>query len=273
MHLRKALIVAGTALTITAPNMTVATPAHAAVRDGRCDSGEFCYYHNSNEAGSVSDFTTSIADYGTKQPSCYDFKGAGAGKGRCVKNNAAAVWNRTSQPVTVYFNSNYGGAHQSFAAGAKGDLNATLKNNNASHFIGKAPRGQAPRGQAPRNDYDGNPRGFAQNNCTAFAAWRIASRLGVPSFGNSWKTQWGNGGHWDNAARAAGVTVNKTPKVGAIAVNDVHKVGHVAYVSKVYSDGSFNVEEYNWNNPLRYGTRSHVHVSNAQADFQWMLHF
>ena len=128
-------------------------------------------------------------------------------------------------------------------------------------------------GQTPRNDYDGNARGFAQNNCTAFAAYRIASRLGVPNFSNSWKTHWGDAGHWDDAARAVGVAVNKTPTVGSIAVNDVHKVGHVAYVNKVYSDGSFDVEEYNWNNPLHYGTRSHVHVSSAQADFQWMLHF
>ena len=50
------------------------------------------------------------------------------------------MWNRTSKTVTVYFNSNYGGAHQSFAAGAKGNLNATLKNNNASHAIGGASR-------------------------------------------------------------------------------------------------------------------------------------
>ncbi len=128
--------------------------------------------------------------------------------------------------------------------------------------------------QTPRNDYDGNARGFAQDNCTAFAAYRIASRLGVPSFSNTWHSQvWGDAGHWDDAARAAGLTVNKTPSVGAIAVNDVHKVGHVAYVNKVYSDGSFDVEEYNWNNPLAYGTRSHVHVSSAQADFQYMIHF
>lgn len=268
MHLGRTLAVAGTALAITAPIMSVASPAHAAARDGHCDGGEFCYYRNGNQAGSVSDFTTSLADYGTKQPTCYDFKGAGSGRGLCVKNHAASVWNRTGKTVTVYFNSNYSGAHQSFAAGAKGNLNATLKNNNASHTIGKM-----ASGQAPRNDYDGNPRGFAQNNCTAFAAWRIASRLGVPKFSNSWKTHWGNAGHWDNAARAVGVTVNKTPRVGAIAVNDVHKVGHLAYVNRVYSDGSFDVEEYNWNNPLRYGTRAHVRVSNTQAAFQWMLHF
>jgi surface antigen len=267
MHLRKVLTVAGTALAITAPFLATVSPAYAAARDGVCESGEFCYYYNSDESGSISDFTTSIADYGTTEPSCYDFKGAGAGKGVCVKNNAASVWNRTGKTVTVYFNSNYGGAHQSFAAGVKGNLDATLKNNNASHEIGSS------GAQTPRNDYDGNARGFAQNNCTAFAAWRIASRLGVPNFSDSWKTHWGDAGNWDDAARAVGVTVNKTPKVGAIAVNDVHKVGHVAYVNKVYADGSFDVEEYNWNNPLAYGTRSHVNVSSAQADFQWMLHF
>ncbi|GAA2143071.1 CHAP domain-containing protein [Actinomadura napierensis] len=267
MQLRRTLTLAGAALALTAPFLATGSPAFAASRDGVCDSGEFCYYYNSGNAGSISDFTTSIGDYGTTQPSCYDFKGAGSGKGVCVKNNAASVWNRTKYTVRVYFNSNYGGSHQDFAAGAKGNLNSTLKNNNASHQILNG------SGQAARNDYDGNARGFAQNNCTAFAAWRIASRLGVPSFSNSWKTTWGNAGTWDDAARRVGVTVNKTPSVGAIAVNDVHKVGHVAYVNRVYSDGSFDVEEYNWNNPLAYGTRSHVHVSSAQADFQWMLHF
>jgi surface antigen len=267
-NVRKSLAVAGAALAVTAAILSPASPASAADRDGTCDSGEFCYYFNSDNEGSISDFTDSVSDYGTDQPSCYEFKGAGNGKGECIKNQAASVWNRTSKTVRVYFNTGYAGKSQDFAAGAKGNLNTTLKNNNASHQIGPA------AGQTPRDDYDGNARGFAQNNCTAFAAWRIADRLGVPSFTHTWKgIAWGDAGNWDNAAREAGVTVNTTPTVGAIAVNDVHKVGHVAYVNKVYSDGSFDVEEYNWNNPLDYGTRSHVHVSSAQADFQHMLHF
>ncbi|MFI0791845.1 SpoIID/LytB domain-containing protein [Micromonospora rubida] len=109
--------------------------ASAAGRDGACDSGEFCYYYNSNQAGSISDFTDSLGDYGTTQPSCYEFKGAGSGQGVCVKNNAASVWNRTGKSVRVYFNSNFAGASQDFADGAKGNLNATLKNNNASHQL------------------------------------------------------------------------------------------------------------------------------------------
>jgi hypothetical protein len=122
--------------------LATATPAFAASRDGVCDTGEFCYYYNSGEAGSISDFTGSIADYGTTQPSCYDFKGPGLGKGKCVKNNAASVWNRSSKTVTVYYNSGYGGDSQDFAPGAKGNLKAALKNQNASHkFITSPPPG------------------------------------------------------------------------------------------------------------------------------------
>ncbi|MFC0038489.1 peptidase inhibitor family I36 protein [Actinomadura rayongensis] len=120
--------------------VALASPASAAGRNGVCDSGEFCYYYNSDNKGSVSDFTGSVADYGASQPSCYDFKGAGAGKGVCVKNHAASVWNRSSKTVRVYYNSNYGGTYQDFKAGAKGNLKAGLKNQNASHQFAPASR-------------------------------------------------------------------------------------------------------------------------------------
>jgi murein DD-endopeptidase MepM/ murein hydrolase activator NlpD len=136
----KALTVAAATFALATPALVLSSPADAASRDGKCNSGEFCYYFNSGEKGSISDFTGSVSDYGASQPSCYEFKGAGTGKGKCVKNNAASVWNRTSKTVTVFFNSGYGGAHQSFAAGAKGNLNATLKNNNASHHVGAMPK-------------------------------------------------------------------------------------------------------------------------------------
>ncbi len=131
--LSKTLTMAGVAIAVALPTLAVSSPASAASRDGVCNDSEFCYYYNSDEAGSISDFTGSIDDYGTTQPSCYDFKGAGNGKGLCVKNNAASVWNRSSKTVRVYYNSGFAGSHQDFAPGAKGNLNATLKNNNASH--------------------------------------------------------------------------------------------------------------------------------------------
>jgi murein DD-endopeptidase MepM/ murein hydrolase activator NlpD len=133
---KKKLVYAAAVGTMVAATFVAAPAAQASVRDGICQSGEFCLYYNSNHEGSVSDFTTSIPDYGATQPDCYEFKGAGAGQGLCVKNEAASAWNRTGQTVTVFYNSGYAGASQSFAAGAKVNLNATLKNENASHRIG-----------------------------------------------------------------------------------------------------------------------------------------
>ncbi|MEV0616663.1 SpoIID/LytB domain-containing protein [Nonomuraea sp. NPDC050404] len=117
--------------------LATASPASAAERDGICQTGEFCYYFNSNNQGSVSDFAGSVADYATTQPTCYDFKGPGAGKGECIKNAAASIWNRSTKTVRVYYNTGHTGTYQDFAAGAKANLSATLKNQNASHqFLG-----------------------------------------------------------------------------------------------------------------------------------------
>jgi murein DD-endopeptidase MepM/ murein hydrolase activator NlpD len=121
---------------LAASTLAGASSASAAGRDGVCNSGEFCYYYNSDQAGSVSDFTGSLSDYGTSQPDCYEFKGAGNGKGVCIKNNAASVWNRSGVAVRVFYNSGYGGTYQEIPAGTKRNLNSTLKNNNASHKLG-----------------------------------------------------------------------------------------------------------------------------------------
>ncbi|XVQ11602.1 peptidase inhibitor family I36 protein [Spirillospora sp. CA-255316] len=138
--LGKILTATTAAMALGGAALVPASAASAAGRNGTCESGEFCYYFNSGNQGSVSDFTGSVADYGTAQPGCYDFKGAGNGKGKCVKNAAASVWNRSTKTVRVYFNSNYGGAYQDFKAGAKGNLNSTLKNQNASHQFSPSSR-------------------------------------------------------------------------------------------------------------------------------------
>ena len=270
----------GASAVVAGAAFTMATPAaHAATaRNGVCESGEFCLYYNSGEAGSVSDFSASVSDYGASQPSCYDFKGAGAGKGLCVKNQAASVWNRTSKTVYVYYNSGYAGTKQGIAAGAKANLTSALKNNNAGHHIGAISGGTS---QTPVNDYpyktkspnDVDPWNFYYRECTSFAAYRVNSRDHV-SFSNSYKGQhWGNAGHWYTAAKAAGMSVNRTPQVGAIAVNTVHKVGHVAYINKVYSNGSFDVEEYNWGVVHGYTTRHITALNSADGGFQYAIHF
>jgi len=128
-------VLAATGLTAAAV-LSMATPALAEERNGICEQGEFCYYYNSNNEGSISDFTRSVSDYGTSQPSCYDFKGVGNGRGECIKNNAASVWNRSSQTVRVHYNSGYSGSYQSVPPSYKGNLNSTLYNENASHTFG-----------------------------------------------------------------------------------------------------------------------------------------
>ena len=133
-------IAAGTAMSLGGPGSALAASAAAGDRNGKCESGEFCYYYNSGNKGSLSDFRGSVANYGDKQPSCYEYKGKGKGKGRCVKNDAASAWNRSSKTVRVYFNSNYGGNYQDFKPGQKANLKAGIKNQNASHEFGPSKR-------------------------------------------------------------------------------------------------------------------------------------
>jgi murein DD-endopeptidase MepM/ murein hydrolase activator NlpD len=139
--LDKILSTAAVAMTLGGAVLATASPASAAGRNGVCETGEFCYYFNSNNQGSLSDFTGSVGDYGTKQPSCFDYKGPGNGKGKCAKNAAASAWNRSGKTVRVYYNSNYGSStYQDFKPGAKGNLTPALKNQNASHqFLGSTP--------------------------------------------------------------------------------------------------------------------------------------
>lgn len=249
------------------------TSAQAAARDGICDPGEFCYYYNSGNKGSVSDLPSSLANYGSKQPSCYEFKSAGNGKGRCIKNDAASVWNRTGKTVYVYFNSNYGGSSQSFANNAKGNLNSTLKNNNASHSTSAPTPGKVYVGDdyPYRGQRGFDPWKFYKGQCTSFAAWAVRSRVGVP-FHNFYKgRQWGNAKQWDDTARAVGVPTGSTPKVGAVAVRNSGKYGHVAFVTKVNGNGTFEVDEYN------YKRESYTHRAakkgTGSSDFDTFIYF
>ncbi|QFG22301.1 peptidase inhibitor family I36 protein [Actinomadura sp. WMMB 499] len=141
MSTRNRILTATTAaIALGGAAAVLAAPASAAARNGVCENGEFCYYYNSGNKGSVSDFTGSVANYGTEQPSCYEYKGPGNGKGECIKNDAASAWNRSNKTVRVYYNSNYGGRYQDFKPGAKGNLNASMKNQNASHQFSPSSR-------------------------------------------------------------------------------------------------------------------------------------
>lgn len=251
------------------------SPASAGERDGTCDSGEFCYYYNSNNVGSISDFTSSVSDYGTSQPSCYEFKGSGAGQDQCIKNNAASVWNRSSRTVRVYFNSGYSGSYDSISSGFKGNLNSTLYNENASHLFVSSSGGSYPSGDD--YPYKGQTSGvdrwnFYKGQCTSFAAWAVNSRLKI-AFHNYYKgVHWGNAINWDNAARSVGISVTGTPRAGDIAVRNSGTFGHVAFITSVNSSGSFNVDEYNFNGGSRYDHRTAT-AGSGSTHFDAFIHF
>jgi len=187
------------ALVMILAGVALPSSAQAAGRDGVCNDGEFCYYYNSDQAGSVSDFTGSIGDYGATQPSCYEFKGAGNGKGICVKNNAASVFNRSSKPVTVYYNSDYQGTSQTIPAGGRANLIAALKNNNASHGFSLNNQ-QAAFNHFVSGGYTKVQAAGIVGNLMQESGSSIDPRASQPGGAGRGIAQWSVGGRWDRYA-------------------------------------------------------------------------
>ncbi|WP_018157469.1 peptidase inhibitor family I36 protein [Demetria terragena] len=124
--------------------VSLSDSAQATDRDGNCDAGEFCYNYNSDLGGAWSDFSSSVANYGTDQPGCYEFKGNGKGESDCIKNDAGGFWNRSGKPVTIYYHSYFGGHFATVENGDRGRLPQGVYNENASHRIGASPAEQKP---------------------------------------------------------------------------------------------------------------------------------
>ncbi|KAK0653157.1 CHAP domain-containing protein [Cercophora newfieldiana] len=99
-----------------------------------------------------------------------------------------------------------------------------------------------------------DPWKYYKCQCTSFVAWRINERLGV-KFHNYYKgPHWGDAKIWDEAARSSGVKIDNNAVPGSIAQTNAG-AGHVAWVTKV-SGGKVTIEEYNGNNPEKYGRRT-----------------
>jgi hypothetical protein len=54
-----------------------------------------------------------------------------------------------------------------------------------------------------------------------------------------------NGKRWADNAQRAGIPTGSTPVAGALFVNTAGRFGHVAYVERVYADGSFQISQHN----------------------------
>lgn len=154
MRIALVVLVAACSAILVVPFSSSASSSAAPARNGICDPGEFCLYFNSDHAGSLSDVSHDIPDYGSNNATCNHFIGPGNGKNRCVKNQAASVWNRTGSYVIVWFNSGYKGPNQLVNPYEKTNLNAQLKNNNASHKLYAAAKYRANgcRINGPQNE-------------------------------------------------------------------------------------------------------------------------
>lgn len=150
---------------------------------------------------------------------------------------------------------------QNFAA-SQGQDNSSSNNsaNNNSSSGGYVPGG----GFAAINpSYVAAINGGYPGQCTWYVYNRLAS-LGAPI--KHWRM--GNGGEWGYYGRLNGYSVSNTPKAGTAvswqggeAGISTH-YGHVAFVEKVYDDGSILVSEMNMKGEFVISTRV---VSAAEA--------
>lgn len=132
----------------------------------------------------------------------------------------------------------------------------------------------------PSNAAD--PWGYYYRQCTSFCAFRLNKTNGFPLKNWYQGVNFGNAGTWINAAKSVGITVNKTPAVGAVAcwaASSAYPVGHVAWVCGV-SGSNVTIEEYNYNNSLAYKKRTiaasnptnYIHFKDiAVCEHNWVI--
>lgn|GEM_PF-3294091 len=119
---------------------------------------------------------------------------------------------------------------------------------------------------------------FYWGECVSYVAFMIRTHSPHTDFHNLWRdgkwqpeeAHFGNAKMWDERAKAVGVRVDTTPTVGAVAQHSRNGYGHVAYITAVHEDGTFDVNEYNHGPRHQFGTRSHVSIPK---DFDVVIHF
>lgn len=125
---------------------------------------------------------------------------------------------------------------------------------------------------ASRGNVEGEDEwAFYWGECVSYAAFAVRTYSPHKDFVNNWRgAHFGNAKEWDEAARELGIRVDQTPTVGAVAQHSRNKNGHVAYITAVHEDGTFDVNEYNHGPRHKFGTRSHVSIPK---DFDVVIHF
>lgn len=105
----------------------------------------------------------------------------------------------------------------------------------------------------------GDGMGYAYGQCTWGVAARI-NQLGLKLKGKNGEkipiiNTMGNGQDWVRTAASLGGETGITPKAGAIVSCAGGQYGHVAFIEKVYPDGSFLISETNYNGNPNYTFR------------------
>jgi surface antigen len=101
-------------------------------------------------------------------------------------------------------------------------------------------------------------------NCTSYVAWALEQ--------NGYRTAWFILGrmdarNWPDVARLSNFAVGDRPRVGAVAVwPRWSPFGHVAFVTAVRANGSFDVAEYNvpGRPPFQFSHRTGLSTRGAQ---------
>ena len=125
---------------------------------------------------------------------------------------------------------------------------------------------------ASKGNFEGEDEwAFYWGECVSYAAFAVRTYSPHKDFVNNWRgAHFGNAKEWDEAARKLSIRVDQTPTVGAVAQHSRNNYGHVAYITAVHEDGTFDINEYNHGPRHKFGTRSHVSIPK---DFDVVIHF
>ncbi len=118
--------------------------------------------------------------------------------------------------------------------------------------------GGYPWAGAPFPNSISDPWGMYQRQCVSYTAWKVASTgRNMPYWGGR-----GNAYQWPDNARAAGIPVSNTPRVGDVAISMGGYYGHAMYVEAI-NGSTVRVSQYNANWDGAYST-SDVSISGLQ---------
>lgn len=107
-----------------------------------------------------------------------------------------------------------------------------------------------------------DPWRFYTCQCTSYASWYWNVVLGKPW--SNVNPSYGNARNWPTLAAMQGYSVGSSPIPGAIAVwQNLGGYGHVAIVTGVNGNGTFNVSEYNYSISESFDTRSGISPGGA----------